>query len=652
MGGYWRRHKAWLIASLACLIAAAPLQVLFLQAQIGAAHALAPYPLLLAYSSVVMFFITLLISGICGNAFWGTGIVFAILTLLGYADTIKYSVRMEHVYPDDLIWFFHANQLNGMYDASGLPYVILLMAVFCAPGFVVALLIARRKRRKAFAAAPHDDGVSEGAGEDEKTETETEVQPVPERFSRRWWLINLAPRLAPVVIGAGFLILLALPITNPYGGDIPAIDYQYIAWNQSSNFDRNGYVAAFISNLRYAGMDEPQGYSKEAVQAIADKYRARADEENASRTDPADEGVDVIFIQNESFCDPDRFKDIYPYTGNIQELVPNLHKVETESTHGYCYSPRYGGGTANIEFEALTGFSTYYLGWAYPFQSMLPQMGSFPSVANVFGQTDGYQTVGLHAYGATMYRRSTVYPIMGFDAFHGVEDFHNLAHANNSYYVSDASAYAETEGYLDGKYPIDSKNAPTNKFVTLITMENHPQYGSQYSTHASLSTADNTDFDARMRIADYMSLIHNSDQELGDFLKWVDSRDKKTVVVFWGDHLPGVYDNLFEVNKDLGYETPFFIYSNYDKTEKDIGAVSPNYISTIALDYLNAKKTPWDYLTDDLKTTTPILTAAYWSVTTPPDTEALRDYRMIEYDVMDGKGYSREMGMFDVAKEK
>jgi len=620
LGGYLHRHKVWLIASLACLIAAAPLQVLFLQAQIGQPDVLAKYPMLFVYSSVVFFCLTLVVSGICGNAFWGSSLVFSILALLGYADRMKYAVRMEHVYPDDLLWFFQANQLNGMYDASELPWVILRMVILGAPGFVATLLIWRWRRKNGKITS----------------------------FSFR---SKVAPRLAAIAAGAGCLILLALPITNPYAGDIKTIDYQYIAWNQAMNYERNGYVGAFISNLKYAGMEKPENYSAKTIQAIADKYRARADKENASRTSPADEGIDVVFIQNEAFCDPDRFKDIYPYSGDVTELVPNLHKAEAQSTHGYCYSPRYGGGTANIEFEALTGFSTYYLGWAYPFQSMMPGMKSFPSVLNVLGQADGYQSVGLHAYGATMYRRSTVYPIMGFDAFYGIEDFHNLAHANGSYYVSDASAYAETEGYLDGKYPIDSNHAPDNKFVTLITMENHPQYGTQVAKHSFLSTAEGVDFDARTRIADYMSLVHSSDQALGDFLKWVDSRDKKTVVVFWGDHLPGVYDKLFEVNKDLGYETPFFIYSNYDKTEKDIGSVSPNYIATITLDYLNAKKTPWDYLVDDVKATTPILTAAYWSISPPPDTEALRDYRMIEYDIMDGKGYSRGMGMFDVAKK-
>ncbi|MDR1815275.1 MAG: LTA synthase family protein [Clostridiales Family XIII bacterium] len=607
--GYAARHRIYLIASAACLLAGAPALHLLLQAQIGMPAFRAAHPLLFVYGTWVLLLILIAAAGVCGNAFLGTSVVAACICLLGFADRTKYAVRMEHVFPDDLVWFFRADQLAGMYDASDLPQTFLLMAALLAPGIVVTVILHRRaKRLRAGRAAA-----------------------------------RIIPRLAAVAVGVGLIIVVTAPIRSAYLGSISAIDYEYIAWNQSWNFERNGYIAAFISNLKHAGMEEPEGYDEEAIAAIVSKYKAKAEEENAARIDLAAEDVDVVFVMNESFSDPDRFKDVYPFTGPVMQLVPNLHLVESKAAYGHCYSPRYGGGTANIEFEALTGFSTYFLGWAYPFQSMLPDMDSFPSVGATLSDA-GYTAVGLHAYGATMYRRNTVYPLMGYDEFHGVDEFAHTAHEGGSQYVSDRSSYAEVEDYLER----GAQDGDRNVFVTLVTMENHPQYGSQYDEHEFLSQVEDATYQERLKIADYMSLIHSSDAALGEFLRWVDAREKRTVVVFWGDHLPGVYDGLFKVSEDLAYETPFFIYSNFKQEKESLGSVSPNYITPMFFDWLGARMTPWDYLLDEVRDDVPVLTAPYWSEDPPPETEAYLDYRLIQYDVMEGEGWSRELGLFNL----
>ncbi|MDR1796374.1 MAG: LTA synthase family protein [Clostridiales Family XIII bacterium] len=612
---YIRRRLPLVVVSSVCLLTAAPLLHYMLQCHILFPDFMSTHPKLFAYGTLVLLLLMIAVSAIVGNAFLGASITGACIILLGYADRMKYLVRMEHVFPDDLIWFFRADELIGMSDTSELPTTFLLMGAALAPGVVATIILWRRKRR----------GGTKGDGSVRRLA----------RFRR------IVPRLLILGVSVGALVVVTLPIRSPYLGSLEPIDYQYIAWNQIWNYERNGYIAAFVSNLKYAGMEEPDGYTEEAIGAIVDKYRAVADKENKNRVDLSSEDIDVVYVMNESFCDPDRFTEYYPFKGPSLVLTPNLKAVQAKSAYGTCYSPRYGGGTANIEFEALTGFSTYYLGWAYPYQSMLPKMDSFPSVGRVLTEQGGYHSVGLHPYGATMYRRNVVYPIMGYDEFHGLREFRHTAHEGGSTYVSDKAAYAEVQDYLE-------KDDGANTFVTLVTMENHPQYGKQYSTHAFTSEAEGVDYLTKQKIDDYMSLIHSSDAALGEFIDWVDARERKTVVVFWGDHLPGVYDKLFDEEEHLGYETPFFIYSNFMDNTEDLGSVSPNQITPMFFDYLDAQKTPWDYLLDDVREDTPILTARYWDEKEAPAGEALDAYRLIQYDVMEGEGWSRDMGLFSI----
>ncbi|MDR3365135.1 MAG: LTA synthase family protein [Clostridiales Family XIII bacterium] len=624
---FLKRHKKTILFAVCWYVGMALLLGAFIQWRIGMPAFLSAHPLLFVCGSSVILLVLVIAHGIFGNPFLGTAVVSACLVLLTYADKIKYALRMEHVYPADLEMFFHLGDLSGMYDSDAaaaqwyIAFGILAAGVVCT-----ALLMLARRRRTQEAGA---GGAAAGA-------------------TRGQLRFRIILRVALAIAGVLALLVLTWPVRSPDQGDIDAVDYDYIAWNQTLNYERNGFVVAFISNLKKAGMEEPGDYSEERVREIAEHYRYIADVRNKGRIDLAASDIDVIYIMNESFSDPDRFAEYYPFSGPADELMPNLHTLTEKARTGWLYSPRYGGGTANIEFEALTGFSTYYTDFAYPYQSILPAFDSFPSIARIL-DANRRASVGLHAYGGSMYRRNAVYPLFGYDAFFGSEDFHYTQKDRGAFYISDASAYKEARAYLDGDYGASGAKAD-NMFVTLVTMQNHPQYGSQYDTHSFLSLSDD-DYNTRWKITDYMELIHSSDAALGDFIEWVAAREKDTVVVFWGDHLPGVYDRLFEIDPDLGYETPFFIYKNFEEDVKPLPTISPNYISTVFFDDMLAKKPPWHYLLDDVKKDVPILTAAYWQEAPPEDTQALIDYHVIEYDMLKGEQYAARYGLFDTDGE-
>jgi hypothetical protein len=625
---YLKKHRGAILGYIAFLVGMAILLNAFLQWRIGQPGFITNNIPLFFAGAVPLFCILLIAYGIFGNPFLGTSIIFACAVLLTYADTIKVALRMEHVFPGDLEMFLHLDELAGMYNTEDALPQWFLCGALVAIGVIITLLLQKKKWR---------------SDADE-----------PNRQTRKQIRHRVVCRSAFVVGGLALLLLITWPLRSPQTGSIPVVGYTYIAWNQTMNYQSNGFVAAFISNLKVVGMEEPENYSEQAVASIVEKYQAKARIVNFLRTPLQDLGVDVVYVMNESFSDPDRFSDLYPWDGPSTELMPELHRIEREAAHGWLYSPRYGGGTANIEYEVLTGFSTYFTGWAYPYQSMLPGMERFPSTARLF-QNAGYHTIGLHPYGATMYRRNTVYPIMGFDEFHGEDEFQNKAHDRSSTYISDASAYSEVEAYLEA----DAEG----HFLTLVTMQNHPQYGKQFKDHTFRSDAYEETYSERRKIEDYMELIHSSDAATGIFIDWVSAREKPTAVVFWGDHLPGVYGRLLEEDPARAYETPYFIYANFDapakfgngagSAEEDLGEVSPNYVSSDLFDYLDAQKPPWYYLLDAVKAEAPIVTATYFDENGKPEgSAAMEEYNMIAYDMLKGEQYADDLGMFDIEESR
>ncbi|MDR0853883.1 MAG: LTA synthase family protein [Clostridiales Family XIII bacterium] len=612
------------------------------------------HPLEFAFGSLLLFFALLIFSAICGSAPIGAGVFFSFMILFTFVDRLKFVARFEHLLPGDLSFATNVGAMDGMYDKSDLWKQIVYIAVIMAFSILLTVLVSRRRKKIC-------KNVECRSGLDIKAWRKLSTR-------RQRFII----RLLVAVLSASAIFVVTIDVRGDGIKNIPMIDYSYVGWNQQRNFARNGLVLGFISNFKKVGAEKPNGYSKEAVEAIVRKYENKAAAENKSRLDLAKENIDIVYVMNESFTEPDRFKDIYPYTSETGgALLPNLDALKKRAAYGNIYSPRYGGGTANIEFEGLTGMSTFLLGYAVPFQEILPKMETFPSVAEFLKNDYGYSTLGLHPYGAAMYRRSLVYPKLGFDAFHGDDEFEHTAHDGESLYISDASAYAEVEDYLN-----ESKEK--NNFITLITMQNHLRYGFQKHDHPFSSTAASGY--EKAQIDDYMALLHDSDKALGDLVSWIDAREKKTVLVFWGDHLPGVYGNLL-VNlekKDLSYETPFIIYSNFEaegaftvaETDADaeasepkgeniastilmgpkeaLGVLSPNYISTTTLDYIGAKKTPWDYLVGELKKKEPRYTKSFYGEDNFPKSAITDDYMMIEYDMISGERYAESLGLFDL----
>jgi hypothetical protein len=263
---------------------------------------------------------------------------------------------------------------------------------------------------------------------------------------------------------------------------------------------------------------------------------------------------------------------------------------------------------------------------------IIAKNGQFVSAASLLNLS-GYESIGLHAFYPTMYKRDIVYKNLGFNGFYGFEDFTFQDKNGSSAFINDASSYQET---LMRMADTDQK-----MLISLITMENHMPYDDSYDEHKFTSTSTVDDVD-HAQLENYYESLHNSDQALGDFVDALDNFDEKTVVLFYGDHLPGAINNFpaEALTDGLMHKTPFFIYANFEIGEAEyLGTFSPNYLFDILLDTLNFKKVARYYLLDELKKTAPILTHSFYYNHEPEQNQPLTDYELVNYDLLFGKRY-------------
>ena len=451
-------------------------------------------------------------------------------------------------------------------------------------------------------------------------------------------------------------------------GDIPSM------WDSVYDAQRNGPVVAFVRQLNPKVMDEPEGYSEETMREVAARYADAADAMNETRSEYLDEST-VIFVLNESFSDPSRV----PGIELNQEATPEVDAIREQTTGGLMLSSGYGGGTANLEYMSLTGMSmaNFNSSLTSPYQQLVPSQRWTTSVNQMWG--DAENSLGFHPYEPSMYSRATNYRKFGFSHFYTLEGDDVIAHRDTidkSPYVSDAATYRSV---LD---EVGSTDA--NQFISVITMQNHMPYNDWYADNEF--TVTNTDGaeplgeDETREIETYAKGVSLSDKATAEFLDELDAIDKPITVVFYGDHLPGIYSTAGEdQNNSLALHlTDYFIWSNKASSSQgtkneNSDYTSPNYFIAQAAEHMNAKVSPFlAFLTqmhehvsameppvvnniqgwDRIPEGQPIYLDADGNPMVESEMDAatrqlLEDYKLIQYDVTAGDGYLKDLGFMD-----
>lgn len=552
------------------------------------------------------------------RSFTAISVSWAFIIIVTYIHINKFASRGTPLLPEDFQLADQAGALVGFIDIWSLVRMILAT--------IIVLVI--------------------GGFLDQKTSRWLKIE-IPGNLP--FWLKKLwIPRVAIAVILAGIFMVSTDFIRNHAGTAYERIDFlntKLTAWNQNRNYDENGFILGFLYNWKKVSLEEPEDYSAEKISEIWSRYEEKRTVDVA-RKSLSDSGYNLVIILDESFYDPELLKEYYHITGG--DVTPNWHKIAKKYPSGFMYSTDYGGGTANIEYEVFTGLTNF---WAdtVPYTDIFPKLKSVPSIAS-YAKKNGYKATALHPYNGGMYKRNIALKVEGYDEFLDVLSFDFTEHDDDSQYVNDKSAYAQTLKTLR------EKEGP--QMIELVTMQNHlPYHYDNYYTH-DFTVTDVDDQNNREAIETYLQSLHNSDKYLGEFLAELDNYEEPTVVLFFGDHSPGVFARANTSDdarvRNLTQLTPYFIYTNFDynyagvnygaaenlpaKIKKmSLPTTTPNCLANTLSNTLNLKKPTLGYLLDDVCKTEPILSARY--LDNVNSDQVISDYGLVVYDILGGSQF-------------
>lgn len=576
------------------------------------------------------------------NRFWTASIVILTVGIIVAAiEHFKVEIRYEAILPADL-GFLGSNTGNMLTFIPAGAHVTILVALGAFAVLLALILVLR-----------HFDGRK---GRMIRTDNLS---------------LNLTSRLIllllPILVFALYCIHVSTTdsLANKFSralGDTPSM------WDSVYDAQRNGPLVAFTRQLNPKIMDKPSNYSEETMKKVAARYQKEAETINASRTNNLTDST-VVYVLSESFSDPSRV----PGLKTNKDSMPNIRKIKAGTTSGLMLSSGYGGGTANLEYMGLSGLSmaNFESSLSSPYQQLVPSQHWTPTINQLWGAP--VNSLGYHPYESSMYSRATNYKKFGFSHFYtltGPDVIKYQDKIDESPYVSDKSSYdSALEGIKSGK---------TNKFIQIITMQNHMPYHEWYENNdytAESTTGTPLGDDEQQSIETYQKGVEITDQATQEFLNELDALDKPVTVVFYGDHLPGIYSSASEDdNNSLALHlTDYFIWSNKASSSQgnkasDAAYSSPNFFVAQAADHMNAKVSPylafltemhskiaameppvvnkiqgWDRIPEGQniyldQNGNPMSTDDFDKETK----QLLADYKLIQYDITAGKNYLKD----------
>ena len=610
-------------------------------------------PMIFWYSALIIFTLMVIIYGIFRRPFRTLGVGFAIITVITYINNTKVSFRGTPLLPEDFQMTDQAGALTSFIDVGELMRIILAAVLAVGLGFLLDYLL--RYKLSYLPVYSHKDW--------QKQKKKARSKAAKKRYQKtriRRVALTISTSFVLIPLGIWGFFTVANPVL--YHGGSPSLKYEWLdnaeftTWDQAITYEQTNFLLGFLYNIAKYNVEPPQDYSKEKIGEIKSTYtKLTKAEPNASKINLKDADYNIVIILNESFYDPTILQDTYPFNG--PDPLSNFHQLLETTPGGYMYSPEYGGGTANIEFEIDTGLSNFWT-QTTPYTSILPKLDNIVSIAND-AKASGYKTLAIHSYTGELYKRSYVLPIEGFDEFI-TQDKMSYTERNDSScgYIDDSSTYAETIERL--------KNSDEKQLISVITMQNHaPYWLGGYSEEERLFWFENPEEinDDVDPILAYLQSVYYSDQALGEFIEQLKDSGEKTVVLFFGDHSPGVFGSAsVSSDKQLSnrtHLTPYFIWTNFETKDTfsnqkyseelsqkfgvenehvTLPTTTPNCLTSSLYEILGLKRTAESLITKEACTENPVLTPVYLTGSQPTGkgTEA---YKLLNYDILSGKQY-------------
>ncbi len=561
--------------------------------------------------TVLVWLLLLFLWSVIGRLWWSIGLLSAVVIPVAAANRIKIDLREEPIYPSDIDFLSEPGFLSAFISPTKAALLVLALLVLVAACVWVGHRLGRRYPRPSLRRLPRRQAV------------------------------RLAVLRVGVLLVTATLLFQTTKFNEP--GNLWRKAYEvrgehWRYWNQKTNYRSNGFGGGFLYNMPISAMAKPPGYTQAAMEQVADRYAEAAERINRTRTGSLDD-VNVVLVLSESFTDPTQL-DAFDLE---RDPIPHTRATMGETMSGTMLAQLYGGGTANMEFETLTGQSIalFRPQMVSPYQMLVSDYPSYPSAVGWF-RSQGHKAIAIHPYMVGLYKREQVYKTLGFEEFIHDTSMQSTEMIDDNPYIDDHAAFDEVI------HQIDDNDDPL--MINLVTMQNHIPVDGNYDDPVEV---DGIGGDQGDRIGQYARGLEHTDAALKQFLDDLEASDEKSVVLFFGDHLPGIYDSEVKNANDDGlglYETPFFVWNSEGNEHRPAPLTSPAFFLPLIYRVANAPVPPYlallDRLHDHISAMQQGRIITSDGAETPEDSldprssQLLDDMRLVQYDFSIGERYA------------
>ncbi|MDQ0416010.1 phosphoglycerol transferase MdoB-like AlkP superfamily enzyme [Croceifilum oryzae] len=542
--------------------------------------------------SLLSFLIALI--GRAQVAYW---IIGAVLVAVAFISGIKWRTIDTPLMPWDVLLASEAFDLTGYVQEVSLYMVLIVL------GFIAVSIVLMKK-------LPH----------------------FPKKFS---WLER------------GLFLVLSILLLSMAYTDKPIPIKKMLGISHSSvypvnNYIRNGFLVSTMLNIDQVFIEEPKGYSEEKIKSLMDRTSKNVKE--SSKVNP-----NIIVVLSESLWDPTKMKNVK----FSKDPMAFYHSLQKKYSNGEMLSPQFGGWTANVEFEVLTGNTVRFLPSGSVAYNQYVNNG-VDSLASILGR-QGYTSTAISPTHNWYYQANKVYRNFGFSRYISGEFFEQKKKGPQIADSEVAKKIIETTEKSSG-----------SDFIFANTMENHGAYQNKFKENEKTVTVEGqVSAETKDMLENYATGTAGADEMLKTLVEHYEKSKEPTIVVFFGDHLPALganYKAYTETNYISGssdpdflnkmYRTPLMVWNNYLPEHQDKLDISSAFVGPYVLNLAQKEGT---YYTDYLYNL-----SKRFPVIPPPDSynkvgmksEDLTDYRMLQYDILFGKRYGYGKLKDQIASQK
>ncbi|WP_425755843.1 LTA synthase family protein [Ihubacter sp. rT4E-8] len=381
--------------------------------------------------------------------------------------------------------------------------------------------------------------------------------------------------------------------------------------NLAYAYEDYGVPYCFINTWLNTGIHKPMGYDEKKVKAIFDKSQYAEDGTmKPVQTDVDEDYPNILFLQLESFVDPMLFNNIKL----SEDPIPYYRSLMKQYSSGSLTVPACGAGTANTEFEVMTGLSVKFFGpGEYPFKAVLKEKTA-ESIANNL-KSMGYSTHAIHNHRALFYNRNLVFDNIGYDTFTSLE------------YMSDVPKTPKNwakDSILTSQIMDALKSSKGHDYIYTISVQGHGKYPTeQLIKNPKIQVTDAPNEELKWKYEYYANLVYEMDQFVRELTETLARFDEDVILVMYGDHIPAldVTEGSYDA-KNL-YQTQYIVWSNFDMEKKDMDLTTYQLAAEV-----------FDRIGIHTGTT-----VKFHQTVDHKSKDYLKDLKLLGYDMLYGKNY-------------